>query len=458
VTDAARRLPSIQMTVLAAVGAVVLLVGCSGDASATAARPTPSTTTAPTEAGTSVPGAPSVSPTSSPTPVATATAEHQGMDTPDVARVLTHIDYLASTIGSRPAGSAQEREAAQYIAGVLTDAGYDVHLEEFQFDATIDDSEVGLPGATPMEAIAMQPGPTLEATGLSVFGGLGSAEDLAGLAVAGRVVIYDRGTVTFRDKVVAAEAAGAVGVIVINERAGLFRGSLGDYRTSIPVVGVGGEDRDALLAAVGTSVTVTAIAGSQSQNSQNVVASVDGGECEGYLGAHYDSVPQGPGANDNASGIAVVMELARVNKRDGLCVIAFGAEELGLFGSRDYVAHHLAGGATFMLNVDMAGRLDGPIIVGDSTLTSTILEAIADAGVSSSFRRGTFPPFASSDHVSFQAVGLPSVTFNSGDDIAIHTPEDDLDRIDEGALSMFLDSVGTALGVLLPERQPAGVR
>lgn len=453
-TDAARRLPSPRLTVLAAVGAVVLLVGCASDVSATAAPTASSTASASAEAGTTIPGASPASPSASP---ADASGDQQ-TPAPDTARVLEHVEYLASTIGSRPAGSAQEREAAEYIAGVLDAAGYDARLEEFQFDAVIDESDVTLPDGSILTAVAMQTGAPLEATGLAVFGGLGSAGDLAGVEIAGHVVVYERGTVTFRDKVVAAEAAGAVGVIVINERDGLFRGSLGDYQTSIPVVGVAGEDRDAVLAALGESITVTAIAGTQSQTSQNVVASVDGGGCEGYLGAHYDSVAQGPGANDNASGIAVVLEIARLHRRDGLCIIAFGAEELGLFGSRDYVARHLAGSATFMLNIDMAGRLDDPIIVGDSALTSTILDAIADGGAPSAFRRGVFPPFASSDHVSFQAVGLPSVTFSSGDDTAIHTPEDTLDRIEEDALSMFLDSVGAALGVLLPERQPAGIR
>jgi phosphotransferase system enzyme I (PtsI) len=56
-----------------------------------------------------------------------------------------------------------------------------------------------------------------------------------------------------------------------------------------------------------------------------------GSECRAYIGGHYDSVPAGPGANDNASGTATMLELARVRPTDGLCVVAFGAEEVGLF-------------------------------------------------------------------------------------------------------------------------------
>jgi len=80
-----------------------------------------------------------------------------------------------------------------------------------------------------------------------------------------------------------------------------------------------------------------------------------GVRCEVYLGAHYDSVPAGPGANDNASGTALLLEVARVHRADRVCVVAFGAEEIGLFGSRTFVDEHDVSGARLMLNFDMAG-------------------------------------------------------------------------------------------------------
>jgi aminopeptidase YwaD len=456
-----RRRPTVLFAATAA-AVLILLTGCEDGANATARTGTTGVTATATIAPTSLSEA-GASPDASATSTATeaprgGSRDSQAVATTDVARALRHIEYLAVTIGSRPAGSEQEREAAAYIAGVLEEAGYQVHLEEFQFDSQVDESTLTIPGAAPLAAIAMQAEDRLEAAGVAVFGGFGRDDDLANVAIDGRVVVYDRGIVTFRDKVIAAEAAGAVAVVVVNDRDGLFRGSLGDYRASIPVLGVSGADREAVMAAIGGPITVSVIAGTQTQVSQNVVASATGGQCEAYLGAHYDSVPQGPGANDNASGVAVVLEIARLHRREGLCVIAFGAEEVGLFGSRDYVAQHLAGSAAFMLNVDMAGRDDGAVVVGNNDLTEAILNAIADAGVASTLRPGTFPPFASSDHVSFEAVGVPAVTFNSGNDSAIHTADDAIDRIEEDALAMFLESVDAALGVLLPEREPAGVR
>jgi len=373
---------------------------------------------------------------------------------PDSDVAMVHLRYLVESVGPRPAGSQGEREAADYIADVLRDAGYETTVDEFEFETSVDESSVDV-GDTNLRAFAMQGSANAEVRGLAVFAGIGEPGDLAMAHLDGAVVVFDRGSVTFREKVTAAVAGGAVAVVIVNDEDGPFRGSLGGLSVSIPVVAVAGDGREALQEALGRRITVRAEERRDRRTSQNVVASVDGQACQGYLGAHYDSVPQGPGANDNASGTAVVLELARVNARPGLCVVAFGAEEVGLFGSQNYVREHLAGTARFMLNVDMAGRLDGPIIVGDSALTEAVLDAIREAQAPPVLRAGTFPPFASSDHVSFSAVGVPAVTFNSGDDVAIHTERDGLDRIDPAALEVFLRSVDAALDALLPVAAPA---
>jgi len=377
---------------------------------------------------------------------------------PDATQAMAHIEYLSVTIGARPAGSEAEREAAAYIADVLRDAGYVAELEEFEFEALVDQSAVRFTDGGGFQAFAMQGSPKKEATGPAVFGGLGREEDLAGVMMNGSVVVMDRGVMTFREKVAAAAQRGAVAVIVINEGDGPFRGSLGQWQPSIPVVAVAGRHRERLHELLGSQLTVRASLGMESHTSQNVVASRSGGDCDVYLGAHYDSVELSPGANDNASGTAVLLEVARTTDLDGLCVIAFGAEEVGLFGSRHHVAANEVGATRFMLNVDMAGRADGPIIVGDAGLTNDILSALETAGVGRSLRAGSFPPFAASDHVSFEAVGIPAVTFNSGDDEAIHSPSDTIERIDLQALAMFLESVHVAVRALVGEQIPAGAR
>jgi len=386
------------------------------------------------------------------TEVATAAApETAAVEAPDVDRAMDHIRVLAVDIGIRPAGSQAERDSAAYLADALAAAGYETTIDEFTFEAARDNSLVGLPDGNYLLALAMRGSPNGEVSGVAVHAGLGRESDLAGADLEGKVVIFDRGVTTFGEKARAAQAGGAVAAMVVNHQPGMFLGALDDDGINIPVLAVSGSDGEALLDAIGSTITVRADSGMESAVSQNVVGR-SGGSCHAYLGAHYDSVPAGPGANDNASGVGVVMEVARVQRTPGLCVIFFGAEELGLIGSRHYVSDNLVGMARFMLNVDMAGRHDHrPMIIGDSALTSSILAATEGLG----FRAGQFPPFASSDHVSFQSVGVPAVTLTSGDDDALHTPRDTFDRIQPEAVQTFLTALNAAVSALVEEH--AGV-
>jgi hypothetical protein len=101
--------------------------------------------------------------------------------------------------------------------------------------------------------------------------------------------------------------------------------------------------------------------------------------------------------------------------------------------------------------VDMAGNLSDPIIVGDSGLTRSILGILSREGERPQLRAGVFPPFASSDHVSFSAVGVPAVTLTSGDDEFLHTAQDDLDNVDLESLRVMLHAAERALVGLIEE-------
>jgi Zn-dependent M28 family amino/carboxypeptidase len=133
-----------------------------------------------------------------------------------------------------------------------------------------------------------------------------------------------------------------------------------------------------------------------------------------------------------------------MHQADGVCVVAFGAEKLGLFGSQAFVATHDVSGTRLMLNFDIAGHLDGPSIVGNAGLTLETLNALAVAEELQIVAE-VFQPFAFSDHVSFSEVGVPSVTITNGDDPAIHTSEDALVRISVGALETILGIVDVVL-------------
>jgi Zn-dependent M28 family amino/carboxypeptidase len=195
-------------------------------------------------------------------------------------------------------------------------------------------------------------------------------------------------------------------------------------------------------------VTIEVQTNRVSGRSRNVVARPSEAPCTAYLGAHYDSVPAGPGANDNASGTSLLIELARARRVDGVCVVAFGAEEVGLFGSRAFVREHQVGDAAFMMNFDMVAKATRPTFIGDEALTKIAAEVAKQRGLDA--RTVTsFGPGTSSDHASFQAAGVPVLMFYSGDDGFIHTAQDDLKNVSEEDLGQFLETAVAVLDRLL---------
>src|SRR5262249_29873318 len=167
----------------------------------------------------------------------------------------------------------------------------------------------------------------------------------------GFVALIRRGTCTFQTKVENARSAGAAGVVIINEgtdgRTDAFSGQLSEL-APIPVVGVSSELGRALDSAARSDATVrldvTAVTGKR--HPRNVLADTAFNSDSSLIivGAHLDSVPEGPGINDNGSGSAAVLEAALrlaqgpTQARAGVRFAFWGAEERGLIGSRHHVA------------------------------------------------------------------------------------------------------------------------
>ena len=427
-----------------------LLVACSGGADGAAtALPSPAAAAATAVA----PLAPA--PSASPTAASTGSTSAVEFADPEADRAFEHIRVLAVDIGSRTATGEQEREAAAYIAEQLEAYGYTVTVELFPVQLTQDASSVEVLGTRLTTALGMAGSPQRTAEGPLVEGGLGRATELSALDVEGAVLLLDRGVLTFADKALNAQAAGAIAVVVANNQPGPFGGSLGDALVRIPVVAVSREDGARLreLSAEGATVTVRSELREIAGQSQNVVGRPTP-QCEAYLGAHYDSVEAGPGANDNASGTAAMLELARTHVVDGLCVIAFGAEEIGLWGSRAFVRRYDVGGARFMLNLDMMAKTTKPELIASEGARSRALADRASAIAAAEgfdVPRGAFPAFASSDHASFADGGVPSITVHSGDDPLIHQPGDDITNVSRDDLALMLEIAAAVLRGLLAE-------
>lgn len=166
-----------------------------------------------------------------------------------------------------------------------------------------------------------------------------------------------------------------------------------------------------------------------------------------YIVAHLDSINQAggvnapaPGADDNASGAAGVLEIARVLAaaviRHDLRLVLFGGEEQGLHGSRIHVADLSDADRSriiMIVNMDMIGRLNTAapsVLLEGATVSQHVIDALAQAAHDTSDLEVfvSLEPFAS-DHVSFIDAGLPAVLTIEGEDqlnTDEHTPRDTL--------------------------------
>jgi hypothetical protein len=150
-----------------------------------------------------------------------------------------------------------------------------------------------------------------------------------------------------------------------------------------------------------------------------------------------DTVAVHFGADDNASGVAAVIELAqkfskeKSNKRP-ILFVAFTAEEFGLIGSKAFVAEppFSLKKATAMFNFDMIGRLDSAKDltiggVGTALETQSIIDSLV-RGFNVKISKEGYGP---SDHASFYGENIPVIYFTSGVHDQYHTPKDTYDRI-----------------------------
>ena len=359
----------------------------------------------------------------------------------DAYRALEHARMLAVTVGARVSGSESAARASEYLAQEFARYGYTIEKQTFTFESWENRGtrvHVTAPETRALDAQPLQysPAGVVEAE-LVAVSGVGSENDFARANVRGKIALVPRGTLPFSDKARNAERAGALATIVYNNAPDLFAGTLRE-RTTRPVLALSGREGQALLDALargGVRVKIESDTVSALKNARNVIAIRHGTRDETIvLGAHYDSVEVGAGANDNGSGVAVLLETARVlaHKRiqHTLVFIAFDAEEVGLVGSRQYVtslSDEARGRIVAMINFDMLGGGTGPLLIdGEGRVGKLALEAARELGIDArSFKLGSG---YSSDHASFRHVGIDAV-FLMREYTLLHTPQDTFDQL-----------------------------
>lgn len=422
-----------------------------------------------------------------------------------VENVHDHLEALQAIAdannGNRGAGTSGYEASAEYVEQTLQDAGYETERQDFTFmyEEVLETSltEVS-PDARDVEHVPMsysQSTPEGGVTGelvapASAEGCDAAAWDGVDLSGDSDIALVSRGSCSFALKAVSAGEAGAEAVLIYNNEAGVLNGTLGGVEpTSAPATGITMAEGQALLEKMAAGpVTMTFVLEKTMEEREtfNVIAETDSGRDDNVvmLGAHLDSVGDGPGINDNGSGTAGILEtavqLGKVNKLNNKVRFAFwGAEELGLLGSNHYVADlqendpaELENIATY-LNFDMIGSPN--YIIGVYDADESTYEAPVEVPAGSAATEDVFTDYfdsqdqawvdsefsGRSDYSAFINAGVPaSGLFTGADgtktpeeaemfggtagiiyDPNYHTPADDISNIDTEALDIMSDAI-----------------
>jgi Zn-dependent M28 family amino/carboxypeptidase len=298
--------------------------------------------------------------------------------------------------GNRAAGTSGYDASVDYIVERAQAAGYEVSLDEFTYveafsegsapelEEIAPESHVFVAGSRPafdgdFVSFTGSGNVTAPVQGVDLLLPPGAepntstsaceVEDFAGF-IPGNIALIQRGTCPYVQKAAMAQEAGASAIILFNEgqpgRTAVPNNlPLGAEGVHIPGVGttfdVGVDLNDA-----GTVARVKTEVLEQLGESVNVIAETPGGDPSRtvVIGAHLDSVPAGPGINDNGSGSGGILEIAEVfaaqgrTPRNKLRFMWYGAEEIGLVGSTKYVeglTQDDKDDILAMLNFDMIG-------------------------------------------------------------------------------------------------------
>lgn len=398
----------------------------------------------------------------------------------DPEQALEHLAVLASSdLGGRQAGSPEGRAAADYIAGRFAEYGLQpalgvTYFQTFtvpygRFTSLPTLGILGPGGGVLTQSYAYRTDYRAlgggyvgagQAEGAVVWLNRCSREDFLGQDLVGKVVLclYRGDDQVYRSAI----EHGVAGLLLVDRDSGPhLSGRRGAYRDTawvpqtIPAYLVSEKVTQDLLAGteytlddltlrfgattlsttVRMAVTVQEIEASEARNVLGLLPGADPQQRNQLviLGAHYDHLGREPdgavmaGANDNASGVAVLLEIARLWQAQGfhparsVLFAAWDAEELGLLGSQHYVSNPLRSltETVAVLNLDMVGR--GETLQVDGTgVAAAQLEA--SAGVYG--LTVTVSSLGRSDHASFYEAGVPAGMLIWWPDRLYHTPDD----------------------------------
>ncbi|KAF9525100.1 hypothetical protein CPB83DRAFT_796782 [Crepidotus variabilis] len=263
------------------------------------------------------------------------------------------VDFSKLSNGTRAFGTAGYNATIDYIRKELLKTGYyNIELQTFPFLYSTGSSTFSSNGTNyPANWFTYGPAGDVEAPVIHINNQGCNVTDYP-TTVPGSIALILRGSCDFGLKAALAGAAGAVGVVIFNNVAGPINGGTFNLPTRpegpyVPTAGISDADGQAISDILSSGGEVIGSIHSEALNenrySSNLLATSKSGNQNNIVmaGAHSDSVPAGPGINDNGSGSIGILEVAlQLSKYETKQAVRFGfwtAEESGLVGSSQYV-------------------------------------------------------------------------------------------------------------------------
>jgi len=283
--------------------------------------------------------------------------------TSDIMGHLQQLQNIANANNGNRAASTSGYEASiDYVVGKLQkNTDYYVEVQNFTYTTVSVVSASNLTIYNSMKDATLVYGPDFSVLGgnngkstitnvtVTVADGYGCDISQYGNVLPNTIALVKRGNCSFVDKARVAASKNPAAIVFYNEgntpdRMGSFSAAVGEI--SVPVLGT---SYSSGLYMIGSSISFTTDLQVQIKDTKNIIADTKAGRADRVVvvGSHLDSVPAGPGINDNGSGSALNLALALLlasgnhqkELKNKIRFAWFGAEELGLLGSEFYVSN-----------------------------------------------------------------------------------------------------------------------
>jgi Iap family predicted aminopeptidase len=371
---------------------------------------------------------------------------------------------LSNEAGGRLAGAYSNEKALKILSEELEKGGWEVKFEHFVMPGwRRGEDKVTLQTKPPQEIPAVALGyvaatPLFE--GELTYANQGYPDDYEKINAAGKIVMVHSENVEGRSPLYRCEAIeiaaeyGAKAILFQHKISGYIQhagtGSFQGKPTHIPAFSISKEDGERLKKLLEISFPVILQIQVKSEcleiNTSNVLVTLPGKTKKKIvLGAHIDSWDLGQGSIDNGLGTAILFEVSRLLKTYSpenyytIEFVWFNGEELGLFGSKNYVNQTKTHDIITMINMDMTGSPTGFNAMGFDEYIPLLKQLVVELNGFDLYKEVVSKPWTNSDHMPFMFQGIPVITLQAKLDQEMidsyHSQQDTFDKVNKRYLS-----------------------